>query len=79
MSKYSVKEDFDYSPTYGNTNDEKLTTHFKKGEIYEFESYLGKSHKEGEMSLKTHIFPEVNNGWVWRAEFFNKHFEKYKN
>jgi len=72
--KYIVKEDFDYSPCYGDTNDEKRTTHFKKGEVYVFEPYLGKCHKDGEMSLVTHILPEMNNHFVWKAEFFNKHF-----
>lgn len=72
--KYIVKEDFDYNPSYGDTTDEKRTTHFKKGEVYEFEPYLGKCHKEGEMSLVTHILPEMNNHFVWKAEFFNEHF-----
>lgn len=74
--KYIVKEDFDYNPSYGDTNDEERTTHFKKGEVYVFEPYLGKCHKKGEMSLVTHILPEMNNRFVWKAEFFNEHFVK---
>ena len=74
--KYIVKEDFDYNPSYGDTTDEERTTHFKKGEVYEFEPYLGKCHKDGEMSLVTHILPEMNNNFVWNAEFFNEHFVK---
>lgn len=74
--KYIVKEDFDYNPSYGDTTDEERTTHFKKGEVYEFELYLGKCHKEGEMSLVTHILPEMNNHFVWKAEFLNEHFRK---
>jgi len=75
--KYIVKEDFDYNPSYGDTTDEERTTHFKKGEIYEFEPYLGKCHKEGEMSLVTHILPEMNNRFVWKADFFNEHFVRW--
>ena len=73
--KYIVRQDFDYEPAYGDVNNKEQTTHFKRGEVYEFEPYLGKCHKDGEMSLKTHILTECNNGWVWKAEDFNKHFE----
>ena len=71
--KYKVKSDFDYDPA-GRADNPQPTT-FHKDEIYEFEPYTGKCCRPGEMVLKTHILPENNNGWVWKPEYIDEHFE----
>lgn len=73
ITKYRVKKDFYYNP-YGTALPYN-STHFKKGEIYEFEPYTGKCCKAGEMSCKSNLQPSYNNGFVWRPDFFNEHFE----
>ena len=74
--KYRVKEDFTYEPSGRADAVGSSSTQFRKGEIYELEPYTGKCCKPGEMSLKTKIYPECNNGWVWKPKFMEEHFEK---
>ena len=72
---YRVKETFKYEPAYGRVDDESITTVFNKGEIYEFEPYTGRCCKPGEMYLVTKIEPKMNQNWVWKPDYIEKHFE----